>query len=75
MNKLINTPKVFFLGSGSLAIPILAKLAASRRLEFIGGATGISRPGKRGKLAPTPVNAAAATTGVVLQEVANVLSN
>ncbi len=67
-----NLPRIFFLGSGSLAIPILARLAKSRRLQFLGGATGISRPGKRGKLSPTPVNAAAELTGVTLEEVANV---
>lgn len=69
----INKLKIFFLGSGTLAVPVLKTLAASSILTFAGGATGISKPGKRGKkLIPTPVNQAADFTGVTLEEVGDV---
>lgn len=66
-------PKVFFIGSGKFAIAPLLELSKSAKLDFIGGATGIPRPGKRGKiLIPTPVGAAARDAGINLLEVADI---
>ncbi|MCQ2379222.1 MAG: methionyl-tRNA formyltransferase [Victivallaceae bacterium] len=67
------TPKIYFLGSGKLAIPFLKRLKESEKLDFIGGATGISRPGKRGKLpVPTAAKSYAQTIGVELEEISDV---
>ena len=65
--------KVFFIGSGNFAVAPLLMLPKCRNIDFIGGATGISRPGKRGnKLLPTPVGAAAKEAGIELEEVENI---
>jgi len=66
-------PKIYFLGSGKLAIPFLQALYDSTRLDFIGGATGVAKPGKRGKkLIPTDAQTFAATLGITLEEVPKV---
>ncbi|MCQ2379670.1 MAG: methionyl-tRNA formyltransferase [Victivallaceae bacterium] len=68
-------PKVYFLGSGKFAVPVLESLVKSDVLDFVGGATGTDRPGKRGrKLVPTPVASAAETLGVSLEKTDNVNS-
>ncbi len=66
-------PKIYLLGSGKLAIPFLTALRQSETLDFVGGATGVSKPGKRGKkLLPTAAKSFAETLGVALEEVPNV---
>lgn len=66
-------PKIYLLGSGKLAIPFLTALYRSQTLHFVGGATGVSKPGKRGKkLLPTAAKSFAGTLGIELEEVPDV---
>ncbi len=48
--------KVYFLGSGRIAVPILSSIADSHRISLVGIATQMDRPAGRKKLlTPTPV--------------------
>lgn len=61
MNKL----KIYFLGSGEIAVPVMRACAAAESLEVVGVGTQPDRvAGRRGKLAPTPVGRAAAEAGL-----------
>ena len=54
-------PKIYFLGSGDIAVPVLEKLVQNTDFQVLGVITQPDRPCGRGsKLAPTPVGAAAA---------------
>ena len=58
-------PRVYFLGSGDIAVPVLKTLFNSEKLKFIGVGTQIDRPaGRKCRLVPTPVGAAAETLGI-----------
>ena len=53
--------KIYFLGSGDIAVPVLKKLYQHPAIELLGVITQPDRPCGRGsKLAPTPVGSAAA---------------
>lgn len=57
--------KVYFLGSGDIAVPVLRELVNNDRIELSGVGTQIDRPaGRKNKLLPTPVGAAAAELGI-----------
>ena len=48
--------KVYFLGSGKIAVPVLNRLVWSDRIELLGIGTQLDRPaGRKKKLHPTPV--------------------
>ncbi len=58
-------PSVYFLGSGSLGLPILDRLLASRKLRMIGFGTQTDRKSGRGqKESPTPVAAKLQSVGI-----------
>jgi methionyl-tRNA formyltransferase len=70
-----NRPKVFFLGSGHIAVPPLAKLFNSEKIDLIGVATQEDRPaGRKRNLMPTPVGLWAAENGVEIEKTASVNS-
>ncbi len=51
-----NTISTYFLGSGRLAIPVLARLAESSKIKLLGAGTQPDRPGgRRRRPRPTPV--------------------
>lgn len=57
---MIDRPKVYFLGSGPIAVPILKSIAAAPELELVGVGTQLDRPaGRNRRPTPTPVGAAA----------------
>ena len=57
--------KIYFLGSGEIAVPVLKACAASSELELVGVGTQPDRAaGRRGRLSPTPVGAAAEAAGL-----------
>jgi methionyl-tRNA formyltransferase len=59
------TPRTVFLGSGSFAVETLRRLAVAPEITLIGVVTAPPRPaGRGGRLAPTPVAAAAAELGL-----------
>lgn len=48
--------KIYFLGSGRIAVPLLARLAASQELSLVGIGTQKDRPaGRKRHIRPTPV--------------------
>ena len=62
-------PKIYFLGSGDIAVPVLEKLVQNTDFQVLGVITQPDRPCGRGsKLAPTPVGAAAACVTVFIVE-------
>lgn len=66
-------PKIYFLGAGMIAVPILKKLAASDAIELVGAGTQPDRPaGRGGKCTPTPVGLAASEIGLAVDKVPNV---
>jgi methionyl-tRNA formyltransferase len=66
-------PRVYFLGSGDIAVPVLKTLFNSEKLKFIGVGTQIDRPaGRKCRLVPTPVGAAAETLGIKADKVPSV---
>ena len=57
--------KIYFLGSGEIAVPVLGACMASPELELVGVGTQPDRAaGRRGRLSPTPVGRAAAERGL-----------
>ena len=68
-------PKVYFLGSGAIAVPVLRELVSDRRIEFSGAATQIDRPaGRKGILTPTPLGAYGDSAGIFVRRVPDVNS-
>ena len=66
-------PKIYFLGSGSFAVPVLRSVAAAPQLELIGVGTQLDRPaGRNRKPTPTPVGAAALELGIEPDRIAKV---
>ena len=66
-------PKVYFLGSGEIAVPVLKALVNAEKLEFVGAGTQIDRPaGRKCRLVPTPVGCAAAELGILIDKVPSV---
>ncbi len=70
-----NKPKIYFLGSGPIAVPILKQVAASPVLELVGVGTQLDRPaGRSRRPTPTPVGAAAISLGLEPERIASVNS-
>ena len=68
-------PKVYFLGSGNIAVAPLEKLYSSERIQLVGIGTQMDRPaGRKRKLMPTPVGAWAAEHNIELDKPASVNS-
>ena len=66
-------PKVYFLGSGAIAVPVLRELASDGRVDFVGAGTQIDRPaGRRGVLTPTPLGAFGDNSGIMVERISNV---
>ena len=69
----MESPRVYFLGSGDIAVPVLQTLVKSEKLKFIGVGTQIDRPaGRKCRLVPTPVGMAAEALGIKADKVPSV---
>lgn len=69
----MESPRVYFLGSGEIAVPVLRTLVHSKKLKFIGVGTQIDRPaGRKCRLVPTPVGQAAEVLGIKADKVPSV---
>ena len=56
--------KVYFLGAGDIAVPVLERIYGSDRIELVGIGTQPDRPaGRKKQLVPTPVGAWCAENG------------
>lgn len=65
--------KIYFLGSGTIAVPVLRAVAAAPELELTGVGTQLDRPaGRNRKPTPTPVGAAALELGIEPDRIASV---
>lgn len=65
--------KVYFLGSGAIAVPVLESLCRAPELELLGVTSQIDRPaGRKKQLTPTPVSAAAERMSLKLNKVQKV---
>ena len=65
--------KVYFAGSGRIAVPVLETLSKDPRIELVGVGTQPDRPvGRKKVLTPTPVGSAAADLGVALHKFENI---
>lgn len=65
--------KIYFLGSGEIAVPVLEACRTSPGLELVGVGTQPDRAaGRRGKLSPTPVGRAAEAAGMTPDKPENV---
>jgi len=65
--------KIYFLGSGEIAVPVLGACMASPALELVGVGTQPDRAaGRRGRLSPTPVGRAAEEAGLIPDKPENV---
>ncbi len=70
-----NKPKIYFLGSGPIAVPILKQISVSPVLDLVGVGTQLDRPaGRNRKPTPTPVGAAALALGLDLERIVSVNS-
>ncbi len=67
--------KVYFLGSGRIAVPLLSSLLDSRKISLVGIGTQVDRPaGRKRHLTPTPVGDWCAGRGIVPDKPASVNS-
>ncbi len=65
--------KVYFLGSGTIAVPVLEALLHDQRIELVGVGTQPDRPsGRRRELHPTPLGSAADGWGFPAERIASV---
>ena len=65
--------KVYFAGSGRIAVPVLEALVRSEEIEVVGVGTQPDRPvGRKKVLTPTPLGAAAALRGGILHKFDNI---
>ena len=68
-----NQPKIYFLGSGQIAVPVLKAVAVAPQLRLVGVGTQLDRPaGRNRKPTPTPVGAAAEEMGLPVDKIPNV---
>lgn len=68
-----NLPKIYFLGSGPIAVPILKTIASAPGLQLVGVGTQLDRPaGRKRQPTPTPVGMAAQEMGLNPDKIANV---
>ena len=67
------SPKIYFLGSGDIAVPILKALAEDDRINLIGSGTQTDRPaGRNKKLTPTAVGIFADANGIKAERIPSV---
>ena len=65
--------KIYFLGSGEIAVPVLRACLEAPELELVGVGTQPDRAaGRRGRLSPTPVGAAADSLGLSADRIPDV---
>ena len=65
--------KIYFLGSGDIAVPVLESCMNAPELALVGVGTQPDRAaGRRGRLSPTPVGRAAAESGLLPDKPENV---
>ncbi len=65
--------KIYFMGAGPIAVPVLRKLAGSDAVDLVGVCTQPDRSaGRGGRLTPTPVGGAAAELGLAVDKVDSV---
>jgi len=70
---MMNDLKIYFAGSGRIAIPVLKALAAARGLTLCGVGTQPDRPvGRKHTLTPTPLGQAALELGLALHRFENI---
>lgn len=68
-----NQLKIYFLGSGQIAVPVLKAVAAAPQLRLVGVGTQLDRPaGRNRRPTPTPVGAAAEELGLFADKIPNV---
>ena len=61
----VNKLKIYFLGSGEIAVPVLRACSQAETIELVGVGTQPDRvAGRRGKLVATPVGRTAAESGL-----------
>lgn len=71
LKRLLNVEKlkIYFLGSGDIAVPVLRACLDSEQLEVVGIGTQPDRAaGRRGRMMPTPVGAFAAAAGLTVDK-------
>jgi len=62
----VNKLKIYFLGSGEIAVPVLRACSKAQTIDLVGVGTQPDRAaGRRGKLVATPVGRAAAEAGLL----------
>jgi methionyl-tRNA formyltransferase len=67
--------KVYFLGSGKIAVPILEQLLKAKSIELVGVGTQLDRPsGRHKKLHPTPIGEFTARQGIKVDKISSVNS-
>jgi methionyl-tRNA formyltransferase len=65
LRSIVERLKIYFLGSGDIAVPVLGACMSAPELELVGVGTQPDRAaGRRGKLSPTPVGRAAVAAGL-----------
>ena len=65
--------RLYFLGSGKIAVPILQKIADSTSIDLVGVGTQLDQPsGRKKRLHPTPVGAWGDTCGVAVDKIDSV---
>lgn len=70
---MIGRPKIYFLGSGVIACPVLKAIASSPGLALVGVGTQLDRPaGRSRRSTPTPVASAAAEIGIEAERIGSV---
>ncbi len=69
----IEKVRVYFLGAGAIAVPVLAALTVSPEIELVGAGTQVDRPaGRNRKLTPTPVGEWAASHNFPVDKIVSV---
>jgi methionyl-tRNA formyltransferase len=65
--------RIYFMGSGRIALPVLAALLSAQNIDILGIGTQIDRPaGRKKKLTPTPVGQYAAENGFDVDKIESV---
>ncbi len=65
--------RIYFLGSGAIAVPVLRRLATSEEVALLGVGTQLDRPaGRGGRLTPTPVGSAGEELGLTVERIPRV---
>jgi methionyl-tRNA formyltransferase len=68
-----NKIRIYFLGSGKIAVPILGQLINAKSVELVGVGTQLDRPsGRHNIMHPTPIGEFAALSGIPVDKVASV---